>query len=237
MKSKVLLLFTILLLLVGTTGFANAAIIDFTGGTAYLSGGSSVTTTNTDLWYDVDYYIEDGMMIDFVGDFGYIGDYYCDSAAGGIGGYGDSVIHAHPFSNIDIVFSKVDGSDFDLTYVDMTSNTEVGGGLATGNERSFITTNSGHSLMLASSDWGVNYTNSGQVGDGIVTNYLDGNFSGISSFTISSENAFCFGMDNFYIDEPAPPVEPVPEPSTILLMGAGLLGLVGYNRKRFSKMS
>jgi PEP-CTERM motif-containing protein len=29
--------------------------------------------------------------------------------------------------------------------------------------------------------------------------------------------------------------EPVPEPSTILLMGAGLLGLVGYNRKRFSK--
>lgn len=28
---------------------------------------------------------------------------------------------------------------------------------------------------------------------------------------------------------------PVPEPSTILLMGAGILGLVGYNRKRSSK--
>ncbi|MEA3241376.1 MAG: PEP-CTERM sorting domain-containing protein, partial [Pseudomonadota bacterium] len=28
---------------------------------------------------------------------------------------------------------------------------------------------------------------------------------------------------------------PVPEPSTILLMGIGLLGLVGYSRKRSKK--
>ena len=40
-----------------------------------------------------------------------------------------------------------------------------------------------------------------------------------------------FAMDDFTFTEAAP----VPEPSTILLMGAGLLGLVGYNRKRFNK--
>ena len=46
-----------------------------------------------------------------------------------------------------------------------------------------------------------------------------------SSWTITaSQNAY-----------QAPVTAPVPEPSTILLMGTGLLGIIGFGRKRFNK--
>lgn len=54
---------------------------------------------------------------------------------------------------------------------------------------------------------------------------------------LSSGFTFYADTDNLLIAGDINPVEPVPEPSTILLMGAGLLGLVGFNRKRFSKKS
>ena len=69
-------------------------------------------------------------------------------------------------------------------------------------------------------------------GDGVARLWLNSNFDNITSFTITSQNAYCFGMDNFYIDQEPPPI---PEPSTILLMSVGLIGLVGYGRKRSKK--
>ncbi len=54
---------------------------------------------------------------------------------------------------------------------------------------------------------------------------------------LNSGFTFYADTDNLFISGDIDPADPVPEPSTILLMGAGLLGLVGYNRKRFSQKS
>lgn len=212
-------------------GAAFGAIIDFAGGTATLSDASTVTTTNTGLWHNVDYYVESGIKVDFIGDVGIIGNYY--------GSFGDpiqnSVIHGHwgaagGGSLTSVVFSKLDGSTMDLNYVDITSNTVVGGGAASGSEFSQITTSGGYSLVLPSSDWGINVLSNGTTpGDGVQRMWLDSNFDNITSFTFTTQNAYCFGMDNFYIDEPAPRV---PVPGSLMLTGIGLAGLARFRKRR-----
>ncbi len=218
----------VLTYILGTTGATFGAIIDFAGGTATLTVSPfTVTTTNTGLWQDlVDYYEEDGIKVHFIGGAGTIGDYYSTGLVSPSPDYENSVIHAHwslGGSGIgtvtSIVFTKSDGSSFDLNYVDITSNTAVGGGQSTGSESSYITTSGGYSMLLPSSDWGFDYDWWGNEGDGVSKLWLDDNFKGITSFTLTSTNAYCFGMDNFYIDEPPPPV---PVPAAVLLGGIGL---------------
>jgi len=231
MKMAIGVTLVVAALTLGTSGAAFGAIIDFTGGIATLDDSSTVTTTDTGLWHNVDYYVENGIMVDFIGDVGIIGNYY--------GSFGDpiqnSVIHGHWAGSeggtlTAIRFSKIDGSAMDLNYVDITSNTTVGGFAATGSELSFITTSGGYSLQLPSSDWGINVLSDGTTpGDGVQRMWLDSNFDNITSFTFTSQNAYCFGMDNFYIDEDAPRV---PVPGSFLLTGIGLAGLARFRKRR-----
>ncbi len=210
------------------SGISSAVIIDFAGGTAYLSDGTSVSTSDTmsPLYYsNVDYYIEDGVKFDFVGGYGIVGRYYDSFSHPEIE---NSVIHAHWNAVKSMVISMVDGSLFDLNYIDLTSNTTVGGGTATGTELSYISTNSGDSELLPSSDWGIDYISTGAAGDGIERLFLGNEFDGLLSATFTSDNAYCFGLDNFYINEPAPPI---PEPAIISLFVLGLAGL-GLSRRR-----
>jgi len=214
MKRKHLIGLIVLTLILGTTGVTFGDIIDFTGGTGYLSGGGTVVPNNGTYWSGVDYYEENGFKLDFIGDNGIIGDYYEAS---------NDVIHGHWGTGnygvlTSIVVSKLDGNPFDLNYFILTSNTDTGGGAASGNEQTWINastdgTTISYSQLLPPDDWGFVGTNP-QI-------FLGSQFDNIMwfSFTVSNE-VDCFGMDNFYINEPAPP--PVPLPGAFLL---GMLGL------------
>ena len=230
MKRKFWTIMLSLFLLLGVTGIATATVIDFTGGTVLLYDGSTGTTNNSNLWTDqVISYEEDGFLYTFTGGYGTVGDYY---SIGDGGFVGNDVIHAHWSSLSSMTITKIAGGTFDLNYIDLTSNTVVGGGQSDGTEQSYITNDSGYSMLLPSSDWGFDIDFNGNTGDGVARLWLDSNFDNVTSVTFTSQNAYCFGLDNFYIDEEPPPPPAVPEPATFLLFGLGILGLAGASRKK-----
>lgn len=203
-----------------------AVVIDFTGGTVQRLDGTTQTTSNSVIWDDVDYYDEGGFRLDFVPNAGSggvasnVGDYY--SA-------GNDVIHAHwatgNFGGVTAVeITEIAGGTFDLNYFILTSNTDTGGGAASGNEMAYIEAWVGGALqyrqLLPPDDWGFAGTNA-QI-------FLGSQFDSVDLVRFVADNMIdCFGMDEFFINEPAPSV---PVPGILALFGIGLAGL-GYTRK------
>lgn len=211
---------------------SQAAVITFTGGAVTRLDASTETTSNTVSWDNVDYYVEDGFKLDFLpntaGGFStHVGNYY---------GAGNDVIHSHwdtgNFGDVtSIEITKVGGGTFDLNYFILTSNTQFGGGPASGLEEAWVegfdssNVSTGPPVKLPSEDWGFPAT----------PVFLGSAFDAVERVVIFVTNAVdCFGMDEFYIDEPAPNGA-VPEPSAFLvwsmLTGVGL-GIAWYRRRQ-----
>ncbi len=219
------------LLVGGVVSPASASVIDFTGGTVTQWSGATGTTDTGNIFESVDFYEEDGFRLDFVGAEG---DPF-ESIVGAYYGPGNDVVHGHwgtgDFGGLtEIKVSQIDGTPFDLNYFVLTSNTDQGGSPSSGLEEAYINasangTDISYSMLLPDDDWGFDGGNP-QI-------LLGSEFDDIFWFSFTVANAVdCFGMDNFYIDEPAPPVDPVPEPSVLLLLGSGIVALAGRRRRK-----
>jgi hypothetical protein len=202
---------------------ARAVVITFTGGTVTRLDTSTQTTNNVALWNDVDYYEEGGFRLDFLPNAGsagfasHVGVYYPPAAPP----YHlpNDVIHSHwatgNFGGVTTVrITKNTPGTFDLNYFILTSNTEFGGGIASGNERAFVRgynggLPTGPAVLLPSQDWGFfTFPQVAQI-------FLGPDFNAVDRVDFYVENSVdCFGMDEFYIDQPAPGT--VPEASSLI---------------------
>ncbi len=199
---------------------APAAVVTFTGGTATLNNGSTLITDGTFNTDNVDFYTESGFVLDYIGGSGFssnVGNYY---------NTGNDVIHGHwgmGITSIDIY--KDGGGTFDLNYFVLTSNTSSGGGHASGVEQVTIEgflngVSTGTAILLPPEDWGFP----------AIDVFMNSNFDLVDRVKIVGSNSFCYGMDEFYIDQAAP----VPEPTAGALLALGLGGLIAMRRTRRS---
>lgn len=229
------------------SGTANAALIDFTGGTVVQNNGDTYVTDGTTNYSNVSYYVEDGFKLEFLFNSAptsfatHVGDYY---------GTGNDVFHAHWADNgsgnqlntygevYEIRVSRLDGATFDLGGFRVSTNTAHGGGHSDGSELTWVNSSKGSNLFNVTPDnWGL-----GSGPDPLIT--IDPSntyFDDITWFSFTNDalsSAVGLGLDNFFLDEPGDPngvdptdPQPVPAPMPLALMALGLLGL-GYTRAK-----
>jgi hypothetical protein len=211
-------------------GAAQAAIIGFDGGTVTRNNNTTTTSSNSVNVGSVKSYVEQGFKIEFF--FSTANPTAFSSNIGNYYGAGNAVIHAHwatgDFGNVtQIKITKVDGSAFDMNYFVLTSDTDTGGGAASGNEQAYIHASSDgvtddYAQLLPPENWGFPAR---QV-------FLGSQFDSVKAVWFDVRNAVdCFGMDNFYIDEAAPGI---PEPGSLAL-AALALGVAGATRRRAAR--
>jgi hypothetical protein len=214
---------------------SQAVVVDFTGGTVTRLDATTETTNNLVNWDNVDYYEQGGFRLDFLPNAGsagfatHVGNYY--------GLPLNDVIHSHwdtgDFGGVmTIEITKVGGGTFDLNYFRLTSNTDDGGYLASGNEQAYVegfdsfNVSTGPAVLLPSEDWGFPTT---QI-------YLGSAFDAVETVRVFVSNRVdCFGMDEFYLDQAAPDPD-VPEPSSIASLAGGM-GLVVVSLRRRKRAS
>jgi hypothetical protein len=227
--AKILLVLTTAVLLASIGMPSHATVVTFTGGTATRLDATTQTTNNAVTWDNVDYYEEGGFRLDFLpnsGSAGFatnIGNYY---------GVANDVIHAHWSTGglgqvTSIEITKVGGGTFDLNYFLLTSNTALGPNKpALGNEQAYIegffsNASTGAPVLLPPEGWGFPAS--------AIT--LGSAFDAVDKVVFFVTNTVdCFGMDEFYINEPAPTV-PEPDSITMLSLAGAFFGAIGWRRK------
>lgn len=213
-------------------------IISFTGGEVFSSEGAFLGTTDeTNIFSEVGSYIESDFLIQYNtighGHGQTVGNYYGDQ---------NDVLHGHWDGELQsIEISRIDNALFDFEYLALTSNTEIGGGAATGNEKVYIegfdsNLNSVGSFLIPSEDWGGEFQDV----------FLGDAFNDVTKVTIAGDGAFCYGMDSFVIDQAVPaglasgsgqPLSPsIPETSESgIILGLIALTLCLTNKRKSSR--
>ena len=212
---------TIALLACGWAASAQASLITFTGGTVTQNDGSTAVTNNAINWDNVQSYSEAGFQFTFIGT-----DSAFSSNVGDFYEVGNDVLQGHWATGnfgylTQIRLTRSDGGAFSLGGFDIVSNTDTGGGPASGNEQVFVHASADgiaddFAQILPSED-----------SDFPATSFALGSpFSNVRAIWFDVAGASdSFGIDNLAANA-------VPEPGSLALLGAGSFGLWASRRRR-----